>query len=323
MSKEIAIIIPAYNAQDYISNLMCTIQAQTYIEKCKIVIINDNDNNALYNFLYDEFSKLDIVILKTKVAQSGPGAARNIGLKYVIKQNIPYIIFADADDIFYSTMAIQMLYTTITMDSQDFVFAPFYKEDKTLEFNDDYDIWLFGKIYKTDIIKKYNILFPETYYGEDNAFNLFYQLVTQKHAKLKYPIYVWKNNENSLTNQKREAVYYEYFVNNYKEQFKLLQYLINNNIVKEEKIEKILPERVIRLYFDYNHMYIMVEAQKYLADINKIINEIYWNFLDKYWLNFTQEDWQKAWNLTGGFVENIPNIGFMDFLKILTKKEGA
>ena len=70
-------------------------------------------------------------------------------------------------------------------------------------------------------------------------------------------------------------------------------------------------------------MYIMVEAQKYLTDINKIINEIYWNFLDKYWLNFTQEDWQKAWNLTGGFVENIPNIGFMDFLKILTKKEGA
>jgi len=67
-----------------------------------------------------------------------------------------------------------MLYTTITMDSQDFVFAPFYKEDKTLEFNDDYDVWLFGKIYKTDIIKKYNILFPETYYGEDNAFNLFY-----------------------------------------------------------------------------------------------------------------------------------------------------
>jgi len=40
----------------------------------------------------------------------GPGVARNKGLELVIEDNIPYIVFADADDCFEGYISIEVLY---------------------------------------------------------------------------------------------------------------------------------------------------------------------------------------------------------------------
>lgn len=317
MGKEIAIIIPAYNAQDYISNLMYTIQAQTYIEKCKIVIINDNDNNVLYNFLYDEFSKLDIVILKTKVSQSGPGAARNIGLNYVINQKIPYIIFADADDIFYSTMAIETLYNTIKETDTDYVYSYFYQNRHGfLEINQDKIFWLFGKIYKTNIIKENNLNFPDTFIGEDWSFNLLYRLHSVKEIEIKTPLYLQVKTDNSLTNGGTSLNMENYFIKVYKVLYNTYLKVKNNS-----KFKIIIPEQVIYMYQNYNRLYNMLSSKNNIEQCNTLMKEMYLNIFKDFWLDYTQEDWHKAWNRVGGLNGEIPNIGFVDFLKIMTSKE--
>ena len=112
MEKEIAIIIPAYNAKEYINNLFETIKYQTIIERCKIILINDGYKDD-YNFLYQLYPQLDLIILKTSSPQSGPGIARNIGIQYAIESNISYIVFADADDEFYGSYALYFLINSV------------------------------------------------------------------------------------------------------------------------------------------------------------------------------------------------------------------
>ena len=319
MEKEIAIIIPAYNAQKYISDLIRTIYAQTYINLCKIIIVNDDEDSYMYNFLYNEFPSLDIIILKSKKPQSGPGAARNVGLKYVINQNIPFIVFADADDIFYSTMAIEILYNSITIENKDFIYTPFFQNrGGRLDLNQDQIVWLFGKIYRTTIIKNNNICFPETFLGEDQSFNFIYWLCSKNEKEINYPLYLQRDNQNSLTHTSEKASLNNYFLQTYKTLYNTFL------IIKKEKIalfkfKNSIPERVIRMYLDYNRDYASTSVIN-IEEHNLLIKKIYQNIFKEWWIEYTQEDWYKAWRELGEMGGEIPYIGFMDFLRIMTER---
>ena len=316
MSKKVAIIIPAYNARNYIHNLIRTIYAQTYIDLCKIIIINDDEDSATYDFLYNQFQSLDMVILKSDRPQGGPGSTRNVGLKYVIKQNIPYIIFADADDIFYSTMAVEVLYNTIKETGVDYISSPFIqKQNNSLENNYDKRMWLFGKIYKTQIIKDNNIFFPETFIAEDQSFNLIYNLYCRTAYELTKPLYLQKQMENSLTNNPAILNVQNYFLKTYK-----VFYLIYKQVKDLSSFKEIIPERVIYMYQDYNRIYNMVDEEVNLSLCNELVKKIYQHVFKDYWSNYTQNDWWFAWKRTGGLNDEIPNIGFVDFLKIMTEE---
>ena len=58
----------------------------------------------------------------------GPGEARNLGIKTAYKQNIPYLVFLDADDIFSTYNAIAVLYYSIKQNNCDRVEACFAEE---------------------------------------------------------------------------------------------------------------------------------------------------------------------------------------------------
>jgi len=46
---------------------------------------------------------------------------------------------------------------------------------------------------------------------------------------------------------------------------------------------------------------------------------MYIKALSKHWLDITQEDWMKEWGKYGGLGNTMPQIGFMNFLNIITK----
>ena len=73
------------------------------------------------------------------------------------------------------------------------------------------------------------------------------------------------------------------------------------------------------MYFDYNRDYNSADNQIDITKYNELIENMYNSFFQYYWLEITQKDWLKAWNsLT---MEEIPNIGLVDFLKIFNKKK--
>lgn len=315
MNKEIAIIIPAYEARGTIGPLFNTIISQTKKELCQVILIGDEEKGS-YDFLYGEFPQLDLTILYTDKPQSGPGIARNIGLDFVEKKKIPYIIFADADDIFYSNLAIEFLYTKITQENCDLAFGWFYSITNNVPvLYDDYDIWLFSKMYKTNIIKENNIRFPEVSMNEDVCFNLHYWLLAEKKTNIPLPLYVWQDNPNSITRNKNR----DYALESYSclcDNLRLTyQKIFKNKNINEDSIKASVINRIIRLYFGYNNLYRTTD-EKAKREAEFALKKLYTEVFLSIWEKATEEEIQQAWTqINNGTTAVLPNIGFYDFIK--------
>lgn len=90
----LSLVIPVYNAQEYISNCLGSIYCQN-IENIEIVIVdNGSADNSIK--IVNNFARLDKRIKVFKENTPGAGNARNLGLS---KVSAPYVMFLDADDL--------------------------------------------------------------------------------------------------------------------------------------------------------------------------------------------------------------------------------
>ena len=90
----ISIIIPAFNAENYIEECIESILAQTYTD-WELIIVDDGSND-LTPTICDEYAEKNLRIRVIHQENRGVSAARNVGLK---KATGIYIAFVDADDI--------------------------------------------------------------------------------------------------------------------------------------------------------------------------------------------------------------------------------
>ncbi len=118
---EISLIIPAYNAQDYIARSIDTALASNF-DDFEIIIVNDGSTDSTqkiidwYEFEYDNVKSLQKI-------NGGVADTRNTGIKMA---NGKYIAFMDNDDMIRPDM-LDKLYTTITKNNCDIAIAPLYR----------------------------------------------------------------------------------------------------------------------------------------------------------------------------------------------------
>ncbi|HMQ95629.1 MAG TPA: CDP-glycerol glycerophosphotransferase family protein [Candidatus Saccharibacteria bacterium] len=90
-------VIPVYNVEDYLSETIESVLAQSmnFVENCEIILINDGstDGSEKICFKYKEKFPNNIVYLSHK--NRGLSATRNRGIKYVRGK---YVSFLDSDD---------------------------------------------------------------------------------------------------------------------------------------------------------------------------------------------------------------------------------
>lgn len=75
----ISIIIPAYNAENYILKLIERIESQTLLPN-EIIIVDSSSSNNIRVLIENRKNKLNIIVKNIKF--SYPGSARNIGVSY-------------------------------------------------------------------------------------------------------------------------------------------------------------------------------------------------------------------------------------------------
>lgn len=123
MENLISIVIPMYNAKDYIVKLLDSIKRQTY-QNLEIIIVNDGSTDHSLELVQD-FSKKDVRIKIISTKNNGVSKARNIGLTYATGE---YITFLDADDYIcpemYERIMEKMMETKV-----DVIRCNFMKED--------------------------------------------------------------------------------------------------------------------------------------------------------------------------------------------------
>ena len=112
----ISVIIPVYNAENFLNECLNSIINQTY-ENLEIICINDGSTDNSLNIL-KKFSKKDTRIKIFTTDNCGQGSARNLGLNNASGE---YISFIDADD-------------WIRLDTYEILYSKIYQSDLDLLF---------------------------------------------------------------------------------------------------------------------------------------------------------------------------------------------
>ena len=173
-NPQISVIIPIYNCEKYIKECLSSLIKQTF-KNFEIICINDGSNDDTLKIL-KKFEAKDERIIIFNQNNSGPGIARNIGMK---KSKGEYLIFLDSDDIFKKTM-LEELYIKIKENDSDVVICNSQNFEKKK--------W-WKKFYEKNYLINDNIIKQKTFSSldiEKDFFNLFIWWPWDKLFKRKY-----------------------------------------------------------------------------------------------------------------------------------------
>ena len=196
----IAIGIPAYKAQNTILRTLSSIALQEVIDDIDVYIINDADGIGYKKFV-DMFSPYMSIREITLEKNIGPSCRQVL----IDSTKNPLVMFIDADDTFSGAFAIKTLRDQLLAEPYNACcFSNFLEQQpNTYIAHPNDSVWMFGKIYKRDFIKKYNIHFlPGSRANEDNGFNMLCKLCANQNEQIKYIqdiTYYWHYKEDSIT----------------------------------------------------------------------------------------------------------------------------
>lgn len=201
MNQRIDVIIPAYKAQNTILKTLSSIALQEVVNDIDVTIVNDNDGIGYQKFvdMFSSFFNIKEIVMEKN---GGPGDARQFGLD---NTENPFIMFIDADDTFSGAFAIKTLRDQLLAEPYNACcFSNFLEQQPNTYIQHPNDsVWMFGKIYKREFIKRYNIHFlPGSRANEDNGFNMLCKLCANQNEQIKYIqdiTYYWHYKEDSIT----------------------------------------------------------------------------------------------------------------------------
>lgn len=195
--NKVSIILPVYNVEKYIDKCLESVCNQTYSNIEIIVVIDGSPDNSID--IAKKWSNKDNRVKVIYQENAGSGIARNNGISNATGK---YVMFVDPDDWIEKGM-VEKLISEVEKDDVDFLTTgclnDYYDEDDNLyksiadNFNDELvtnpddihkryvNLLLEGaagaptkKVYKLEIIKENNILFPDLRRSQDIVFNYRY-----------------------------------------------------------------------------------------------------------------------------------------------------
>ena len=202
---EITVGIPAYKANKHICDCLSSIQIQTVRDNVKVIIASDNPKDN-YEKVKTKYSDLDITILPCD-ENTGPGLARQ---RCIDACKTDWITFIDADDVFYTPLALETLMGGIVQNVIEVQGAFLQEVEKNpqgvraMPRNDVGHPWVFGRLYNIQFLKQNDIKFSELRAMEDGEFNWKIRMTIEgtpfRINVLEHPIYLWRiGSEHSIT----------------------------------------------------------------------------------------------------------------------------
>ena len=282
----VSIIMPVYNSASFLNKSIESIQNQT-LDDIEIVCVDDGSTDNSVDILIDlndEYGNIKIIAQEN----SGPGAARNTGIK---KAQGEYIAFLDSDDIFLEDDALERMYDlgksndfdlicanlkwinqNYTIDTHyDFVnsrFTYFYKNDVLKPENYGIPFAFYRNLFKRSFLEENNIIFPNLRFGEDPVFMA--NVLVNINEFLAVPIDLYGYNHSmgggvneKITNYEKKNAYIKHFkdifdilkINNLNSIFSIykiefIDYLIYSDNIHDDEIKEII-KNLFKNYKDY------------------------------------------------------------------------
>lgn len=226
--EQVSVIIPIYNVEKYLVKCINSVINQTY-KNIEIICVNDGstDNSlAILKNLSQKDSRIKIINKKN----GGLSSARNEGLKHVTSE---YVYFLDSDD-WIEPDTIRLLLCKMLSNDVDCVIhsvklipendncksrviecqnwfdsknKPDGIYDVISEINQDIPSVAWNKLYKMEIIDKYNCKFPEDLIEEDEAFIWIYMIHCKRYYYLNNQFYNYLIKSNSIMENRNNTIH--------------------------------------------------------------------------------------------------------------------
>ena len=225
---KVAIIVPVYNAEEFLKYSVESMLNQTY-SNLEIVLVNDGSTDKS-GLLCDEYAQKDSRVKVVHVDNGGQSRARNIGVK---NTTADWVMFLDSDD-YYEKIAVEYLValrdkfkadmaaTTVVevrkyevkdaLDRVNLEGATVLNRETALEemfYGNIVGTHPGGKLYKKEIVEKYP--FPEGLYYEDLAIAYEHINSCEKIAVGKHNLYKYYRRTGSIVNSKFNPKILDFF----------------------------------------------------------------------------------------------------------------
>lgn len=317
----ISIIIPVYNAEEFLEGCLDSIVNQTY-KNVEILCVNDGSTDGTLEILQEYAQNDDRVKIFNK-SNEGASKARNYALEHA---NGEYIMFVDSDD-WIDEETCEIAVDAIINKDVDLVMWSYIREGKVSSLekriydcdvlfdanevktklyrrmfglideelrnpeNADALCTIWGKLYKNEIIRKQNIEFYDirkigTF--EDGIFNIDYLKHSNNAVFLNRPLYHYRKNQNSVTRSYNPNLQAKHeHIHRY-----LQDYIEKNNL--NDKYETALSNRIAFELIGYggNILNKSNENNKYKQIKQIISNPVYANAYRKLKMEYLPIHWR-------------------------------
>jgi len=214
-SKLISIIMPIFNAEDYLIENLAAIKNQTY-KNIEVIMVDDGSTDKSAE-IAKGFCEADARFSYVKQQNQGAPAARNNGFE---KSQGAYVVFVDSDDILAHN-SIEKLYRTAEHQSADLVIGQYdtideegnliesqkmeYDRDGIYSVDEDLNVLFFlspmpgNKLFDAELLRKNNLLFSDLKRAQDLNFYLKFLTFADKVCTMSDTVYYYRMRANSIS----------------------------------------------------------------------------------------------------------------------------
>jgi len=194
---KIDVIIPAYEGLDTIDRALASVAMQILDDgdSFKVTIVNDCSPKADYSDTVRYWSQLMDIQCINRETNGGVGQARQTGIDGTDGDCFTIL---DVDDVFGSPFALRILAGKIK-EGMDLAMGMFVEETPIGTFvnhGENY-VWMHGKMYRREFIKRIGLRFNETRYNEDVGYNSVARVMTEKKVYIPQVVHLWLNRKDS------------------------------------------------------------------------------------------------------------------------------
>lgn len=276
---DLSIIVPIYNMELYLEKCLSTLVNQKNNRySYEIICVNDGSTDNSQEILnnYNNKHKDRIKIINTE--NFGVSNARNIGIENSIGK---YITFVDSDD-WVSEDFVRLSVESIEENNVDLVvFDSIYSGDKEFYHNENISFTIFntenhacGKVFKKDLIDKYEIKFPVGItIGEDLTFTFSYICTIKDYKHIPLGVYYYRQDRegsamtSSIKNKYNEVndacmLLYNFSKKNFllEEKYKEIEYIFIKNIIIRNTMKILKNNRsLVKIYKEIKEQISFVE----------------------------------------------------------------
>ena len=122
-SPKVSVIIPVYNVEMYIREMLLSVQGQSF-DDFEVILVNDGSTDGSQKII-DEFCSADSRFRCFMQENAGVASARNLGIE---KANGGYIVFYDPDDI-VPKKALEKMMRTAERSKADMIIGVMQESD--------------------------------------------------------------------------------------------------------------------------------------------------------------------------------------------------